>query len=308
MNALRHKVDDYLSLRRALGYKLEDHGRLLPGFVDYLDQAGVTTVTIEAALAWATLPQGVQPYRWKQRLTVVRGFARYLQTLDPGTQVPPSDLLAYRRQRPPPYLFGEADIVGLLAAAGALSHPLRAATHRTLFGLLAVTGMREGEALRLDRGDVDLDAGLLAIRKTKFNKSRLLPLHASTVTALRGYARDRDRLCPRPGQPSFFVSTRGTRVADRRVRTVFAALIDQVGLLPRFGSRRPRVHDLRHSFAVTTLLDWYRDGLDVAARMPLLSAYLGHTSPTSTYWYLQAAPELLTLAAGRLERSDRARR
>jgi integrase len=236
MNALRHKVDDYLSLRRALGYKLEDHGRLLPGFVDYLDQAGVTTVTIEAALAWATLPQGVQPYRWKQRLTVVRGFARYLQTLDPGTQVPPSDLLAYRRQRPPPYLFGEADIVGLLAAAGALSHPLRAATHRTLFGLLAVTGMREGEALRLDRGDVDLDAGLLAIRKTKFNKSRLLPLHASTVTALRGYARDRDRLCPRPGQPSFFVSTRGTRVADRRVRTVFAALIDQVGLLPRFGS------------------------------------------------------------------------
>jgi integrase/recombinase XerD len=301
MSALHQQVDDYLGLRRALGYKLEDHGRLLPGFVDYLDQAGVTTVTIDAALAWATLPQGVQPYRWKQRLTVLRGFARYLQTLDPGTQVPPSDLLAYRRQRPPPYLFGAADIAGLLAAAGALSHPLRAETHRILFGLLAVTGMREGEALRLDRGDVDFDAGLLAIRQTKFNKSRLLPLHASTVTALRGYARDRDRLCAQPGQPSFFVSTRGTRVAGRRVRAVFADLIDQVGLQPRFGSRRPRVHDLRHSFAVATLLDWYRDGLDVAARMPLLSAYLGHTSPTSTYWYLQAAPELLTLAAGRLE-------
>jgi integrase/recombinase XerD len=308
MNALHQQVDDYLSLRRALGYKLEDHGRLLPGFVDYLDQAGVTMVTIEAALAWATLPQGVQPYRWKQRLTVVRGFTRYLHTLDPGTQVPPADLLAYRRQRPPPYLFGAPDIARLLAAAGALSHPLRAATHRILFGLLAVTGMREGEALRLDRGDVDFDAGLLAIRQTKFNKSRLLPLHASTVTALRGYARDRDRLCPRPGQPSFFVSTRATRVAGRRVRAVFADLIDQVGLQPRFGSRRPRVHDLRHSFAVATLLDWYRDGLDVTARMPLLSAYLGHTSPTSTYWYLQAAPELLTLAAGRLEPRSGARR
>lgn len=298
---LHQRVQDYLRVRRALGYKLVDHGRLLPDFVDDLERSGASTVTTEAALAWATKPQGVQPYRWKQRLSVVRGFARYLQTLDPATQVPPSDLLAYRRQRPCPYLFSNAEIAGLLAAADALNHPLRAVTHRTLFGLLAATGMRIGEALRLDREDVDLDAARLDIHKTKFNKSRRLPLHASTVTALDGYARDRDRLLPGPVQPSFFVSTIGTRVAARRARAVFAGLIDDVGLQPRFGSGRPRIHDLRHSFAVATLIDWYRSGVDVAARMPLLSAYLGHASPASTYWYLQAAPELLVLAAGRLE-------
>jgi integrase/recombinase XerD len=308
VSGLNQHVDDYLAIRRALGYKLEDHGRLLPGFVSYLERAGSTTVTVEDALAWATQPQGVQPFRWKQRLTVVRGFARYLQTLDPATQVPPSDLLAYRRQRPIPNLFSEAAITKLLVAAGALTHPLRAATHRTLFGLLAATGMRVGEALRLNHSDVDLHAGLLTISQTKFNKSRLLPLHPSTLTALRGYARDRDRFCSRRSQPSFFISTRGTRLADRRVRAVFADLIDQVGLRPRAGSPRPCTHGLRHSFAVATLVDWYRDGGDVAARMPLLSAYLGHASPASTYWYLQAAPELLALAAQRLEQPKAGRR
>lgn len=301
MSSLHQHVEHYLAVRRALGYKLVDHGRLLPDFVDHLEASGASTVTIEAALAWATRPQDVQPYRWKQRLSVVRGFARYLQTLDPATEVPPSDLLAYRRRRPTPFLFSEDEVTGLLAAAGALAHPLRAATHRTLFGLLAATGMRVGEALRLDRTDVDLDAGQLDIRKTKFNKSRRLPLHPSTVTALDSYTRDRDRLFGRPVQSSVFINIRGTRLAARRVRAVFADLADQVGLEPRAGSSRPRAHDLRHSFAVATLLEWYRSGVDVAARMPLLSAYLGHTSPTSTYWYLQAVPELLVLAAGRLE-------
>lgn len=301
MSALHQHVEDYLAVRRALGYKLVDHGRLLPDFVDHLQASGASTVTVEAALAWATRPQHVQPYRWKQRLSVVRGFARYLQALDPATQVPPSDLLAYRRRRPTPFVFSEDEITELLAAAGALAHPLRAATHRTLFGLLAATGMRVGEALRLDRDDVDLDAGQLDIRKTKFNKSRRLPLHPSTVTVLDGYTRDRDRLFPRPIQPSLFINIRGTRLAARRVRAVFADLADQVGLEPRAGSSRPRTHDLRHSFAVATLVEWYRAGVDVAVRMPLLSAYLGHTSPTSTYWYLQAVPELLVLAAGRLE-------
>jgi integrase len=243
----------------------------------------------------------VQSYRWKQRLSVIRGFAVYLHALDPTTEVPPADLLAYRRQRPTPYLFSDADISGLLAAAGGLNHPLRAATHRTLFGLIAATGIRCGEALALDRDDIDLDAALLAIRQTKFNKSRQLPLDPTIVAALHDYTCKRDRLCPRPTLPSFFVSTAATRLASRRVRAVFADLVDQTGLQPRFGSSRPRIHDLRHSFAVATLLDWYRDGADVAARMPLLSAYLGHASPASTYWYLQAAPELLALAARRLE-------
>ncbi len=168
--------------------------------------------------------------------------------------------------------------------------------------------MRVGEAIGLDRDDVDLELGLVTIRQTKFNKSRQLPLHPSTVTALCGYAGQRDQLCNRPKAPSFFVSTVGTRLIDTLVRSVFAQLVGRVGLQPRSGSGRPRVHDLRHSFAVATLLDWYRDGLDVAARMPLLSAYLGHTSPASTYWYLQAAPELLGLAAQRLQRREGERR
>jgi integrase len=215
--------------------------------------------------------------------------------------VPPADLLAYRRQRPTPYLFSDADIAALLAAAGDLGNAPRAATYRTLFGLIAATGMRCGEALALDRDDVDLDTGVLTIRLTKFNKSRRVPLHRSTLAAVRGHLDERDRLYPRPVQPSLFVSTTGTRLADRRVRAVFADLVDQSGLKPRFGSGRPTIHSLRHSFAVATLLDWYRDGADVASRMPLLSAYLGHVSPASTYWYLQATPELLSLAAQRLE-------
>jgi len=288
-------------VRRALGFKLVAHGNLLVDFVDQLDQTGTSALTIEAALAWATKPQGVQPYRWKQRLTVIRGFAIYLNALDPATEVPPADLLAYRRQRPTPYLFSDADIAALLAAAGDLGNAPRAATYRTLFGLIAATGMRCGEALALDRDDVDLDTGVLTIRLTKFNKSRRVPLHRSTLAAVRGHLDERDRLYPRPVQPSLFVSTTGTRLADRRVRAVFADLVDQSGLKPRFGSGRPTIHSLRHSFAVATLLDWYRDGADVASRMPLLSAYLGHVSPASTYWYLQATPELLSLAAQRLE-------
>ena len=301
MNSLYQQVEDYLSVRRALGFKLVAHGNLLVDFVDQLDQTGTPALTIEAALAWATKPQGVQPYRWKQRLTVIRGFAIYLNALDPATEVPPADLLAYRRQRPTPYLFSDADIAALLAAAGDLGNAPRAATYRTLFGLIAATGMRCGEALALDRDDVDLDTGVLTIRLTKFNKSRRVPLHRSTLAAVRGHLDERDRLYPRPVQPSLFVSTTGTRLADRRVRAVFADLVDQSGLKPRFGSGRPTIHSLRHSFAVATLLDWYRDGADVASRMPLLSAYLGHVSPASTYWYLQATPELLSLAAQRLE-------
>lgn len=288
-------------MRRALGFKLVAHGKLLADFVDHLDHIGESTLTTDAALAWSIKPQGVQPYRWKQRLSVIRGFAIYLHALDPATEVPPADLLAYRRQRPIPYLFSDADITALLAAADTLNDPLRAATHRTLFGLIAVTGMRCGEALALDRHDVDLDAGRLTIQAAKFNKARQLPLDPSTITALGDYANVRDHHCHRPDQPSFFINTAGSRLADRRVRAVFAQLVDAAGLEARFGSARPRIHALRHSFAVATLLDWYRDGDDVAARMPLLSAYLGHTSPASTYWYLQASPELLALAGQRLE-------
>jgi integrase/recombinase XerD len=308
MSALASRVDDYLALRRAAGYRLDAHGRLLPQFVSYLDAVGASTVTVEAALAWAMSSTNAGQPQARIRLSIVRGFARYLQAFDPAAQVPPTNLLPDLRRRAAPYLYSEPEIMALLAATTGLRPALRAATYHTLFGLVAVTGIRGGEALKLERDDVDLDVGLLTIRNSKFNKSRRLALHPSTVTALLDYERVRAKLCPQPQTPTFFVSPSGTSVSPNGMRTVFRQLVNDVGLQPRSGSRPPRIHDLRHSFAVTTLTEWYRDGVDVAARMPLLSAYLGHSKPASTYWYLQAAPELLGLAAGRLESPPRARR
>jgi integrase len=302
MNALHRHVKEYLAIRRTLGFTLRGHDRLLEDFVDHLDEIGAGTITAETALAWATGRADVQPVRWAQRLCAVRGFARYLHGLDPAVEVLSRELLPARRQRPPPYLFSQDDIARLVGAATTLRPALRAATHETLFGLLAVTGMRIGEAIALDRTDVDSEAGTLHITNTKFRKQRRLPLHPSSVTALRRYAELRDALCPRPKVLSFFVSTRGTRLLGVCVRDVFHKLLDRIDLDARPGANSPRVHDLRHTFAVVTLRDWYRSGTDVAGRLPVLSAYLGHSHPASTYWYLQACPELLGLAAERLER------
>ena len=299
MSTLRAAIEDYLRLRRGLGFKLAEHDRLLADFVDYLDQTGASTITTEAALAWATKPVGVQLHRHRARLCVVRGFARYLHTLDLQVDIPAADLLAHRHQRPTPYLFSPEDIAALLVAASRLRSPLRAATYQNLFGLLAVSGLRVGEAIRLDDDDIDVTAAMLTVRDTKFSKSRQLPLHPTTVAALRRYNEKRDLWCPRPKVPSFFVSTTGTRLTYSNLRLVFRGLVQDAGIGAN-SLTPPRIHDLRHSFAVASLLGWYRDGGDVAARIPLLSAYLGHTSPLSTYWYLHAAPELLALAAARL--------
>jgi integrase/recombinase XerD len=298
MSDLRGAVADYLAIRRALGFQLRGYDRLLGDLVDHLGRSGALTLTTELAVAWATKPAGAQPFRWKTRLSVTRGFARYLQTIDPAAQVPPSNLLAYRRARPAPYLYSAAEIHALLAATDTLRPTLRAATYRTLFGLLAVTGMRVSEAIALDRDDVDPRERRLAIRDAK-RASRQLPLHASTADALHAYARRRDQLCPAPTAPSFFVSTAGTRLIYECVRETFIKLRGVAGL-DRGSGRSPRIHDLRHGFAVQTLLDWHHAGVDVAARLPLLSVWLGHRHPASTYYYLQAAPELLALAAERL--------
>jgi integrase len=303
MNGLHRHAKEYLAIRRTLGFKLRGHDRLLEDFVDYLDKIGTGTITAEGAVAWATGCADVQPVRWAQRLCVVRGFARYLHGLDPAIEVPSVDLLPARRERPRSYLYSQADIARLVGAAATLRPALRAATHETLFGLLAVTGMRVGEAIALDRHDVDLEAGTLHITDAKFHKHRRLPLHRSSVTVLRRYAELRDELCPRPKALSFFVSTRGTRLLDACVHDVFRKLMERIDLDAQPGASPPRPHRLRHSFAVATLRDWYRSGIDVAGRLPVLSAYLGHTHPASTYWYLQACPELLGLAAERLERS-----
>ncbi|MBO0866708.1 MAG: tyrosine-type recombinase/integrase, partial [Mycobacterium sp.] len=200
----------------------------------------------------------------------------------------------------PPFIYSPADLAALLAAAGRLPSPRRAVTYHMLFALLAVTGMRVGEAIRLDSTDVDWDRGVLLVRESKFGKSRHVPLHPSTIEALNSYAERRGDYQPLPGNQSFFVSLTGRRLIYVSIGAVFRELRDQVGI-GADAPRRPRIHDLRHTFAVTTLLNWYRDGGDVAARLPWLSTYLGHHDPRATYWYLSAVPELLATAAARLE-------
>jgi integrase len=300
MSRLALLAEEYLQTRRALGYKLTSQARILAGFVRYLDDAGASRITVEAALGFATRPAQAHPIWWTRRLSVVRGFAAYVQAVDPTTEVPPTCLLARGIPRAMPYLYTSAEIASLMAAARTLRSPLPAATYETLVGLLATTGMRVGETIALGRDDVEVERGLLTIRAAKFGKDRIVPLHPSTVEALQRYAECRDARWPACRAGTFFVSTVGTPLPYSSVRVVFARLAEQAGLAPH-GRRRPRLHDFRHRFAVQTLLGWYRRGEDVQARLPLLSTYLGHVKPASTYWYLSATPELLGLAAGRLD-------
>jgi integrase len=298
---VRDTVDEYLTIRRRLGFKLTGAARLLYDFASYHDCTGSSTVSSEMMLAWAKQPADCQPVWWSIRLGVVRRFAIYLNAVDPRHEVPPGDVFRALQSRATPYLYTEADIVSLMASARALPNPQRAATYPTVIGLLAVTGMRIGEAIRLDRSDVDWSEGLLTARLSKFGKSREVVLHPSAVDALRAYDHQRRRFCPRPKTPALFVSTAGTRLLYSDVHHTFRALVREVDLKQRSPRCRPRLHDLRHTFAVNTLLGWYRTGLDISGRIHLLSNYLGHAGPDSTYWYLSAAPELLALAGERLE-------
>ncbi|MGH8991391.1 MAG: tyrosine-type recombinase/integrase [Acidimicrobiia bacterium] len=305
MSTLDDRLEDYLALRRSLGYKLERAGNLLAQFVAYCDAAGAETVTLDLARAWATLPEDGSDYWFAFRLSVVRGFARYLVLVDERTEVPPADVLPMRARRATPYLYTPEEVVRLMAAAENIPTPLRRATLATLVGLLYVTGMRIGEAIRLDQTDVDCRQDLLVVRDSKFGKSREVPIHPSTVAALRAYQKHRDDLCPLRTSPAFFVSPAGTRLLYCNVHLAFLGMVRDAGLTARSATCRPRPHDLRHSFAVSTLVRWYRDGEDVQARLPQLSTYLGHVHPANTYWYLSAAPELLGLAAARLEHRRR---
>ncbi|EPR75459.1 phage integrase family protein [Leifsonia rubra CMS 76R] len=299
MSELATNVDDYLRLRRGLGFTLAFEGVVLPQLVEYLEAAGATSVTAELAIAWAQLPQGVAPISWSHRLGAVRGFARYMTTVDAGTQVPPAGVFGGQNPRPTPYLWSERDIRALLKAAGELPSPFRAATYESFLGLLAVSGLRSGEAMSLLAGDIDLDAAVITVSQAKFGRARLIPLHSSTVTKLRSYTQHRDGLHPRSRSKTFFVSDAGTSLKSSTVNYTFRKLVTGLGL----GSSKvhPRMHDLRHTFAVRTLINWHRAGHDIEARIPALVSYLGHVSPASTYWYLSASPELMELAAERLD-------
>lgn len=303
MSALSQAAEEYLRLRRSLGHDLADAHRLLPRFVAYLDGIGASTVTIDAALAWAQTPAAdAASSVWPRRMTVVRGFARHMAGIDPATEVPPLGIIPSRQRWRPPFVFSPADIAALMVGARAIRPPLAALSHETVIGLLAATGLRVGEAIRLNRADIDWHDGVLAIHESKFGKSRLVPVQPSTMAALQHYAQRRDQLARRPTTPGFFVSVRGTRLIYQSVHPIFRRLCHTAEIGVEAPSR-PRIHDLRHSFAVRTLLGWYHAGDDVETHLPALSTYLGHRDPRSTYWYLSAAPELLTLAAGRLELS-----
>lgn len=300
MSPLRNALTRYLQLRRALGYKLKRPEQLLRQFLDFLEAAGAERITTELALAWACRATGGENWR-SHRLSTVRGFAKYLESIDLPVEVPPRDLLPWRPRRASPYLYTEREIVALIEAAGTLSSPLRIATYQVLIGLLAVTGMRVGEALNLDRDDFDAREGVLLIRHAKFNKTRELPLHATTVAVLHRYLARRDYRRLQAQAPALLISPAGTRLLYGNVQSTFQRLIRLAGLRPRTQSCRPRIHDVRHRFAVQTLIDAYRDGVDVQRRLTFLSTYLGHVDPAGTYGYLSAAPELLGQAAERLE-------
>jgi integrase len=295
-------VHRYLQVRRALGYKLLVEGRMLTQFTAYLEENGHDYITTVTALAWAATPRNAAGCWWAARLSAVRSFARFAIAFDPRTEIPPTKLLARSTQdRLIPRIFTDREVRELMKAARALANPLRAAGIATLIGLMAATGMRSGEVMGLDRDDVDLAAGLITVRGTKFGKCRLVPLHPSTTAELERYRRTRDQLCPRPDTDAFILSSYGTRLNHTSVSKAIALVAKTAEIGPGPDGAPLRLYDLRHTFAVTTLARWYEQDRDVAHLLPSLSTYLGHVSPAATYWYLHACPQLMTAAAGRLE-------
>jgi integrase/recombinase XerD len=300
MDQLREHLDRYLRLRRSLGYGLQEAGRLLPEFVRYARSRGETTVRTQSAFAWAA--DASSESQRAARLSIVRGFARYLAAFDSSTEVPPPRLGA-GPVRSAPHIYSEREIARLMGAAAALSPAPFGAAMATLIGLMASTGLRPGEARRLDRGHVDLTGANLTVWHSKSGRSRRLPLHESTVRALGEYTLLRDRFHPHPSSEAFFLSRRGARLTSALTSRVFRALRQSAQVATSCARRPARLGDLRHTFAVATLLSWHRAGVDVQRQLPVLSTYMGHLSPYQTYWYLEATPELMALVAERLERS-----
>lgn len=300
MSALRQALTRYVCMRHGFGYRYRDEERCLGDFVAFMDVAQATVITRALAMAWIT--QG-QRTSWPNRLSAVRGFARHLSNVEPETEIPPAGIFPSPKRRRP-YIYTEAEVERLLEAtlSWGLAKGINRRTYHCLFGLLAATGMRLGEAIGLERADVDLEAGLLTLRVTKGGKDRLVPLHPTTAQALTDYAARRDdcRACRK--SPWFFVLRGGQRLRLQYPERIFIGVMRRIGLRDTEShSRGPRIHDLRHTFAVNTILHWYRAGEDVARLLPTLTTYLGHSKVRDTYWYLSACPELMGEAASRLE-------
>ncbi|MDX2314929.1 MAG: tyrosine-type recombinase/integrase [Gammaproteobacteria bacterium] len=307
MNTLRLAVHEYLSMRRNLGFKLREAGRALLDFVTFMEQRQELYITEALALAWAQQPVNVQPAYWAQRLSFVRGFARYRSSSDPRTQIPSPGLLPFQPKRARPYLYSDQEINDLLGAARKMPHRYASGAllpwvYYCLFGLLSVSGLRLGEACNLELRDIDLEAAVLTVRGAKFGKTRLVPLHASTCEVLADYiARRQSHWSERAVSSYLFVSSRGNRLDGGQIHRAFYVLSRQIGLRDASDSHGPRLHDLRHRFATNTLVNWYRSDQDPERLLPLLSAYLGHLHVADTQWYLEGSPELMREAMCRLE-------
>lgn len=303
MKPIRDSLAEYVAARRVLGTQLREPAVTLSHFVDFLESQGAEFVTTKLALDWAQKPDRAQRSTWARRLSMVRRFATWVSASDSRTEIPPRGLIEARHRRNNPYIYSEQEIEKLMAQAAHLPSQtgLRALNLATLIGLLASTGLRPGEAMALERNDADLQTGVLTIRQTKFGKSRLVPIQNSTLDALAHYAKQRDQICQRPQAKTFFLSERGMRLEQGSVRRQFAKISRAIGLrepqLKRRIGRGPRLQDLRHTFATRRLVEWYRAGVDVGRRMPALATYLGHITVNNTYWYIEAVPELLALAA-----------
>ena len=310
MISLRECLNDYLTMRRALGFSLRRPGNALRDFVTFAEKNGVQYITTALALEWAQKPVPAQPATWASRLGQVRVFARYMSALDPRTEIPPLDLLPHSPKRARPYIYTDKEVQNLMAAA--LNLPicpcwpaaslLKRQTYYCLIGLLSVTGMRIGEATALKLKNVDLNAGVLTIEGAKLGKSRLLPIHDSTLKSLRGYKAHRDEYLQGRYADRFFINKVGQCLDHGAVRRTFYAISRVIGLRGKCAKQGPRIHDFRHRFAVKTLLHWYRGGEDVERLLPVLSTYLGHVHVSDTYWYLTAYPELMGHAVQRLEK------
>lgn len=295
---------EYLRYRRELGFKLASEGGTLMRFATFADTvaAGQPIDTV-LALRWARLPTNASPLYWARRLEIVRCFARYVAVFDCRTQIPPKGILGPAHRRIVPHIYSEHEIAKLIETCSVLEpvHGLRPRTYATLFGLLACTGLRVSEALRLNDVDTDLGCGVLTIRETKFHKSRLVPMHPSVRTSLAAYRNVRHQHCPMPLCARFFLSDRGTALPYSTVRHAFRTIIRRLDWKSVGGRRYPRMYDLRHTFASRRLADWQREGIDVVAMLPALSTYMGHVKVSDTYWYLTAIPDLFAVAAETFE-------
>lgn len=308
MNTLRQAVDDYLTLRRNLGFKMQEESKALPDFIAFMEKNNATYITQLLALEWAQQPKHVLPSYWAKRLSMVRVFARYRCATDPRTEVPPAGLLPFKPKRAKPYLYTDDEIERLLQAA--LNMPQRYKrcallpwVYYCLFGLLSVTGLRVSEARDLKLEDVDLSNAVLTVHGTKFGKSRLVPLHVSTGQVLKDYISRREQHWKGQSVSSYlFVSSVGTRLDIGQIHRAFYKLSRTIGLRGEFDSHGPRIHDFRHRFATRTLVNWYCSDQDPERLLPVLSAYLGHVHIADTQWYLEGSPELMREAMRRFEK------